>query len=280
MNNSMKASISYYEETFVGQDDFEILRVGNRYVVQASQTLPDGGKHYINFRVPVDIPGDGSPVTLSLVLDPIQPDQARGEYIRLSAGGSGHLLGSRSGKLTLSLDAQTQQMKGDFQFEVRLGDTPVNISAGSFDITGITDGVADTTGSGTFTATSAWGDFRADEVSIELKELPLDPVRYWEVVGRMPMDTGVPPQKAHIGLFIKEHVKAGPHDLKDNPDVWVTCFRPHAGYLAQAAAGTLTLTSLPGTGHAKGTLAADFEENGKTVHVKGEFDIRSATRHG
>ncbi|WP_085656469.1 hypothetical protein [Pseudomonas sp. B11(2017)] len=273
MNNSMKASISYYEETFVGQDDFEIRRVGNRYVVQASQALPNGEKHSIAFWVPVDTPGDGSSVTLSLVPDPMQLGQARGEYIRYSSG-NGLVLASRSGTLTLKLDMQTQRMEGDFQFEARLGDTTVHISAGSFDITGITGGVVDTTGSGTFTASSEWGDFRADQLSVQLTPEG-STLRVWEVIGRMTVEDGVPPKKAQIGVFFKDDTNLGTHDLRNNPNVWIHYSRPYEGAFF-AEAGTLTLTALPVTGHTKGTFAADFLENGKSVKVTGQFDILSA----
>ncbi|MBV4458029.1 hypothetical protein KVG96_08730 [Pseudomonas sp. COR58] len=274
MNNSMKASISYWNETFVGDNDFALRLVGDWYHLQARQDMPNGDYHYLDFRVPKSIADTGEPVTLTLVADPVSPEQGRGTYSRFSASHA-DILNSRSGVMLLSFDAQAQRMKGSFQFQAKLGETLINISEGSFDLTGITDGVGDATGRGTFTATSAWGDFRADEVSIELKEPPIDPSRYWEVVGRMEKATELPPSKSNIALIIKEHVNTGTHELKNNPDVRVSYFRSLEG-IFPAVAGTLTLTSLPASGHAQGTLAADFmDKNDQTVRVTGDFDIQS-----
>lgn len=274
----MNASISYWNEEFIGEHDFEIRLIANWFHLQARHDL-NGVRRYISFKVSKDIPNDGSTVELPLVLDPQSKEQALGVYSRFPSAG-GDILNSRSGTLTMSYDGENAQMKGDFHFEVRLGDQAVTISNGSFDLRGITDGVKHTAGTGFFTAASEWGSFNAHQVSIESKELPFDPVGYWEVVGRMNMDDAIPPTQSHIALFIKKNVSGSEHDLTNNANVWVTYFRPLNGGFFSAMNGTLTFDALPETGHAKGTLVAGFKDGDKSVEVKGAFDINDdASKH-
>ncbi|MBV4463526.1 hypothetical protein KVG95_09265 [Pseudomonas sp. SWRI79] len=273
---TLSASIGYFDEHFEGSSDFAIVKYPERFYVKARMDLPDGNWRYISMYLPASIPDDGSKFDLSLVMNPDLITQARANYEQFSPEG-GNQWGSASGQLRMSYNWKTAQMEGDFQFESRAGSPAIEVSAGEFDLTGITDGVkynGTLTGSGTFQAASQeWGPFNADVVSIEYKEIPFDPVGYWEIVGRMSIDDAIPPTQSHIALFIKTNVEGKEHQLKDNNDVWVTYFRPDHGGFFQAIKGSLSFKSLPGTGHAEGTLIAYFNEEGKDILVNGEFHI-------
>ncbi|WP_448724219.1 hypothetical protein [Pseudomonas farris] len=270
---TLSASIGYFDEHFEGSSDFAIVKYPERFYIRARMDLPNGHWRYISMWLPASIPDDGSEFDLSLVMNPNSEGQARVNYERFTPE-SGNQWGSASGELRMSYDWKTARMKGTFQFES--GEPPtIEIRAGEFDLTGITDGVTQNgtlTDRGTFKATSQeWGSFNANEVSIECKKIPFDPVGYWEIVGRM--DNELPPTRSHIALFIKENVEGKEHQLKDNNDVWVTYFRPdHDGFF-HAIEGSLSFKSLPGTGHAEGTLIAYFNEEGKDILVNGEFHI-------
>lgn len=271
---TMSAEIDYFNESFKGSSGFAIQKSPERFYVKARMDLSDGHWRYISMYLPASIPDDGSKFDLSLVMNPDLNTQARANYEQFSPEGGGRQWGSASGQLTMSYNWKTAQMKGTFQFKSRVGSTEIEISASEFDLTGITDGVKHNgtfTDSGTFKATSKeWGSFNANEVSIECKKIPFDPVGYWEIVGRM--DNELPPTRSHIALFINENVEGKEHQLKDNNDVWVNYFRPD-GRIFHAIEGSLSFTSLPGTGHAEGTLIANFIENEKKILVNGEFNI-------
>lgn len=273
---TMSANIDYFDEHFEGSSDFAIVKYPDRFSVRARMDLPNGHWRYIAMSLPSSIRDDGSEVVLSLVMNPDSGDKARVNYERFSSEG-GTQWGSTSGKLRMSYKWKVAQMEGDFQFESGAGSPTIEISAGKFDLTGITDGVKQNgtlTDSGTFKATSQdWGSFNANEVSIEFIEHPLNPPGYWLTVGRMYIDDVLPPKRSHIALFIKKNVAGKEHQLKDNNDVWVTYFRPDHGGFYQAFEGSLSFTSLPGTGHAEGTLIAYFIENEKKILVHGEFNI-------
>jgi hypothetical protein len=270
---TMSAEIDYFNENFKASG-FAIQKSPERFYVKARMDLPNGHWRYISMYLPASIPDDGSKFDLSLVMNPDLNTQARANYEQFSPEGGGRQWGSASGQLTMSYNWKTAQMKGTFQFKSRVGSTEINISAGEFDLTGITDGVKHNgtfTDSGTFKAASQeWGPFIANEVSIECKKIPFDPVGYWEIVGRMDNEF---PHRSHIALFINENVEGKEHQLKDNNDVWVTYFRPDHGGFFHAIEGSLSFTSLPGTGHAVGTLIAYFIENEKKIRVHGEFNI-------
>ncbi|KNH28013.1 hypothetical protein ACS77_09400 [Pseudomonas syringae] len=274
---TLSASIDYFDEHFEGSSDFAIVKYPDRFSVRARMDLPDGNWRYISMYLPASIPDDGSKFDLSLVMNPDLITQARANYEQFSPEG-GNQWGSASGQLRMSYNWKTAQMEGDFQFESRAGSPAIEVSAGEFDLTGITDGVKQNgtlTDSGTFKATSQdWGSFNANEVSIEFIEQPLNPPGYWLTVGRMYIDDVLPPKRSHIALFIKKNVAGKEHQLKDNNDVWVTYFRPDHGGFYQAFEGSLSFTSLPGTGHAEGTLIAYFIENEKKILVNGEFSIK------
>ncbi|KNH42584.1 hypothetical protein [Pseudomonas lini] len=229
--------------------------------------------------IPANIANDGSEIVLQLKMNPEPNIEARANYDRFTPD-FGIQLGSRSGELRIRYDGATARMHGSFWYEGVFGadEIEVTVTNGNFDLTGITAGVRENnqrTDSGSFTADSAWGKFIADQVSIESKELPGDPVGYWEVIGRMDRDDGFPGLPSHIMLFIKKDIPGYEHDLEKNDDVWVHYFRPDHGGGHLSVKGTLSFTSLPGSGHAKGKLAGFFQQGEEEpVEVKGEFDIK------
>ncbi|WP_445178279.1 hypothetical protein [Pseudomonas sp. McL0111] len=276
-NRTLTADICYRgsDEKFTADSDISIVKLKNYFYLQARMDGPSDDEYsYLSFtRIAASLANDGKEVILPLKMEPSLPTEARANYDRSTSGGmSGY--GSRSGELRIHYDWAKARMWGNFHFEGQVADTQIEVSNGQFDLTGISDGVQKLAGRGTFKATSAsWGTFNANEVGIELKSIPGEPAQYWELVGRMDIDDAIPPKRSHIAVFLKEHVSSGEHNLKDNDDVWVSCYRPLEGGFFHAIDGTLTLEVHPQTGHAKGRLVASFMDEETPVLVNGEFDI-------
>ncbi|WP_339453704.1 hypothetical protein [Pseudomonas sp. EA_5y_Pfl2_R50] len=288
MENMMQAYVNYFVVDYVGDSEFAIRKIDNQFRVTSRDVLGDTGSHYIDFYIPDSIADDGTEQTLVLVSNPDgSPAQARAVYARYISGGASTYISS-SGTLTLSYDWKLARMRGTFEFAFRLAGQLHMVERGSFDITGVSDGLSDkaefkrvaitaadiestATASGTFKAFSHWGSFTADEVSRKFKAIPPDNEQYWELVGRMEKDGDLPPLPAQITVFFKEDVGPGVHDLKDNEDVWITYL--NRGVIYQASAGTLSIIDHPKDGRATGTLLASFPGDGGDGLVNGEFDI-------
>lgn len=272
---TMSANVSYYNENFVANSKFAIVKYSDRFFLQACMAF-EGVSQYIDFWIPANIPGDGSIIELSLAAN-------GGNLASYSRFPDGVALRARSGTLLMKYDWQTKRMEGNFSFEIQNGSTIVQISDGTFDLTGIVDGVSNSSihGVGTFTAYSdQLGSFEAQEVSIELKDrshvgLP----NYWQIIGRMEKPEFPHPQRSHIALQVVEHVETKIHTLGNNPDAWASYFQEPDVGIIPAVNGTLEFTTLPNTGHTEGRLDADFRtaEN-VLIHVSGIFDVKQAKR--
>ncbi|MFJ2386132.1 hypothetical protein [Pseudomonas koreensis] len=287
MDNMMQAEISYFGVDFVGDSEFAIRDMKTWFKVSARDVLGETGSHYLDFYIPASVINDGTEQTLLLLADPDgTPGQARAEYSRFISGGATTYVSS-SGTLTLRYDWKLARMQGEFEYAFRPGGENSRVEHGSFEITGISDGLlgeaefkrvaitaADTESSvkasGTFKAYSPqWGNFDAKMVSKELKEFFPGDRRYWELVGRR---NDVPTELSQIAVFFFDYVPAGEHKLKDNDNVWIIYVRH--GVIHHATDGTLIINSHPEGGSATGTLLAIFPDGGEDVIVNGEFDIR------
>ncbi|KAA0961772.1 hypothetical protein [Pseudomonas sp. ANT_H12B] len=273
---SMSATISTPDESFVGGSDFAIEKGSEKFYLRARMDLPDGGWRYLSFQLPLSIASNGSNNDLSLVMNPSSDTEARANYDLFSEA-DGVQLGSRSGKLQITYDWKTARMVGSFNFTSKTGDTVVEVTAGKFDLTGISDEVSlneQTTGTGDFRAeiSDSKTTFIADSVGFEFIEPPLEPGKsYWIIVGGKRTD--LPPTSSHIAVFLRKDVDVGTYDLKSNTQVWVSYFRPDEGGFFLANAGKVKIEKLPKTGNAKGSLFASFQINENVVTVDGNFDI-------
>lgn len=272
---TMLAKVSYYPEDFVASSDFAIEKKDTHYYLRARMDRPNKEWSYISFQIPLDIANDGSQFPLKLVSNPDLVTEGNARHGRFSSSGGGDWT-STSGDLNMSYNWMTARMEGTFNFEGKIGATPVEVIEGKFNLVGIIDTATTDTGTGFFTASSGkWGNFVADKVGIEKIEPVFHPP-YWQVVGRMnPPDPT--PDRSHIALIIDVTTNVGDHDLEGNKLVQVLYHRFSDHGSLYAVKGHLTLSSLPATGRATGTLEATFETPaGEEVLVEGKFDIKQA----
>ncbi|WP_025109654.1 hypothetical protein [Pseudomonas sp. H1h] len=247
---------------FIARTELEIRETAEQFRISATMRHDVQTFRVIELWFPNTLSNDGTENRFSLKPSPDSKTQGRYSYFP-----EGVSLGSYEGVLTVHYDWKTARMWGSFDYRVHSGpDEIISVSAGIFDLTGIT--VAHLAGKGTFEGTVDKENFKAVEVGIQHKEVDGKP--YLEVVGR----THPPIGAEHITLIIDADLQGLTHPLgRSDSKVQALYFHSPFGFF-YARSGEVTFASLPTQTHAKGTLTGAFQQNEEPPRkVNCTFDI-------
>lgn len=203
------------------------------------------------------------------------PDEATGLVFTPHGAGIAVYIIDR-GKIAVSV--QNEEMIATFHFSSTFNNQTLNVEHGELRLKGVSYPRLNTsTFNGTFRNSPfpAYENFSAKETAILSHEQPLFP-HTWDVVGVQPIGTFLP---THLSVSIQILKSLTDHDYEITPkntEVFVNCnARPAYGSYT-ARRGTLHFDSLPGTGHAKGTLKCSFyERDDVEFQFNGTFDVRA-----
>lgn len=252
-----------------------IFKTGENWYISSVQLMssnPNQNYYGLRLKLPSDFKDDGNEYSYTFA------DQASGYFYAPFRDAGITVFDITEGQIRVSLKNET--MKATFAFKATYQALAVDVNEGTVDLTGISYPRHD---AGTFHATFTNSpfpnsEFNATFVEIQSQEGPIVP-ESWQVYSEQPIDS-IPPATSRITIQIEKSLTEKTYDLSKTEQVRVFCSSLPLIHTHLATSGTLTFSSLPGTGHAQGHFACEFAVPGKEpFSAIAEFDVTGPTLH-